>query len=157
MILILHRLLTAKRFSAARGRGGAKSGFFRRDKAESGPVEIAVTACDSGYHPIPNHTHRRHWNAGAFCFSERKTYVFERQRHNEPRLVALCGNLVAVDFMNATAKIRTCHKVEEGLRIKVTLSDHCYNFCKHLQCGGRDHIAQKLEEICVGWIGADHE
>src|SRR5471030_1577782 len=120
---------------------GAKSGFFCRDKAESGPVEIAVTACNSSDHPIPNHAHGRHWNPGVLCLSQRETYVFERQWHDESRLVALRGDLVAVDSMHATAEIRTCHKVEEGLRIQATLSNYRDNFGKHLQCGCRDHIA----------------
>src|SRR5713101_6913033 len=85
-------------FGSDRGHG-VDSRFLRGDKAEGGPVELAVTARDPRDQPVPDHAHRRHRDARSLGLGKRQAHILEHEGQDNSGRVRLPGNLDAVNYM----------------------------------------------------------
>ena len=116
-----------------------------------------MATSDSRDQPIPDDANRRHRRARVLCLRKRQTHVLERQRQDKAGRVDLLGDLVAIDFVRASAEHRARHDVDEWLGVESALADHGNDFAEHLQRRRAHHVAEQLDEICVSRIGTDHK
>src|ERR1700744_5993634 len=80
------------------GRYGVDARFLRSDQAEGGPIELAVTARDSGDEPAADHVDRRHRGTRLLCFRERQAHILEHEWQDKSGRVRLPGDLVAINL-----------------------------------------------------------